>query len=97
VIVWVRGCRGRRIFGMNTTAFVHQAEGLITLAGRIHSQFEESALRANLADLPGVHAVEFTEDGIRVRYNPSLSGEQKFYRAVRRAGFVARNFEMLED
>lgn len=77
---------------MSTTAYVEDAIGVITLAG--NAQFEESSLRANLEDLPGVHAVRLTEEGIEVHYNPHLSHENKFYRAVRRAGFKAGAFQL---
>lgn len=70
------------------------AVGIISVAGKIHSQTEETTLRAMLEDLPGMQAVEFLKEGIRVTFNPLLTGENNFQRAIGRAGYVLRSFRL---
>lgn len=78
-------------------AYVHSAEktGILRITGGTHSDERLLPIKADLEDLPGVHSVEATKEGVRVRFNPDLVSEQQFYEAVKVAGFHASDFATL--
>ena len=70
--------------------------GILEIEGGVTSEEATLAIKAGLEDLPGVHAVEFIDEGVRIRFNADLANEQKFYAAAKNAGFHARTFRSVE-
>src|SRR5437879_2151115 len=63
--------------------------GTLEISGGVKSEQEALAIKAGLEDTPGVHAIEFIPGGVRIRFNADLANAQKFYEAVKIAGFHA--------
>lgn len=70
--------------------------GILEITGGITSEEATLAIKAGLEDTPGVHAVEFIPEGVRIRFNADLANAQKFYEAVKIAGFHASTFRSVE-
>ena len=70
--------------------------GILEITGGVTSEEAVLAIKAGLEDLPGVHVVEFVPEGVRIHFNPDLANEQKFYEAVKIAGFHGSSFRSLE-
>jgi hypothetical protein len=66
--------------------------GTLEITGGVKSEEAALAIKAGLEDLPGVHAVEFIPEGVRIHFNADLANEQKFYEAVKIAGYHASTF-----
>jgi copper chaperone CopZ len=66
--------------------------GVLEIFGGVRTEEEALAIKAGLEDLPGVETVEFVALGARIRFNPDLADEQKFYTAIREAGFRASTY-----
>ena len=72
-----------------------QEVGILEIFGGVRTEEEALAIKVGLEDLPGVEAVEFVALGVRVRFNPDLADEQKFYGAVKNVGFHASTYRGL--
>ena len=70
--------------------------GILEITGGVKSEESALAIKASLEDVPGVHAVEFIPEGVRIRFNSDLANEQKFYEAVKIAGFHASTFRTIQ-
>ena len=66
--------------------------GVLEIFGGVKTEQEALAIKAGLEDLPGVEEVEFVSLGVKIRFNPDLADEQKFYSAIHTAGFHASTY-----
>jgi len=82
---------------MKARAHPHEITGVLQITGGIYSAEKALAIKAALEDLPGVHAVEAAQDGVRVQFDPDLVSEQQFYEAVKLTGFHASDFILLPE
>ncbi len=65
---------------------------MLSISGGVKSQKTALAIKAGLEDVPGVHGVELTAEGARIRFNPDIANEQKFYEAVKIVGYHGSTF-----
>ena len=69
---------------MHSQLQTEEEVGVLEIFGGVRSEEEALAIKAGLEDLPGVESVEFLPLGVRLRFNPELADEQKFYAAVKK-------------
>ena len=83
---------GNHSFVMSNQTQAPEKAGILEISGGVRTEEAALAIKAGLEDLPGVHGVEVQRDGVRIRFNPNLAHEQKFYEAVKIAGYHASTF-----
>ena len=71
--------------------------GILEITGGVTSEEAALAIKAGLEDLPGVHALEFVQGGVRLHFNADLANGQKFYEAVKIVGFPASAFRLVGE
>jgi copper chaperone CopZ len=86
-------CRSLAHTRMNIQSHPEQQTGILRIIDGIQSDEKAHAIQACLEVLRGVQGVEVIGAVVRIRFDPQIVTEQRFYEAVEIAGFQANGFQ----